>query len=350
MKTHDGVPLGGWVRRFLIEHLVVERNLSRNTQRSYRGTLRLLIPFAADHHKAAVDRLGVTEVSADVVRGFPRHVKERRGCGVRTRNQRLAAIHALATFVGERCPELIPWCGEVRAVPFKRYDRPSLCYLDKPEIDALLAAPDRGTEQGRRDHRVLLFLYNTGARASEAAALATRDLDVRSDGSGSVRLIGKGGKTRHCPLWPTTLRALRALASGRSPDEPVFRNRRLAPSRGLSSTRPSHGTRPILSLPGSVRNPSTWQPDGPLLNPRGIPKVKESDATQELASEHVDVNRVVTWLRGLLLFLALALRTAVLFRQILLRILQFLLRLMILRLMFSLLSLGRLVLFLGSLR
>jgi integrase len=104
-----------------------------------------------------------------------------------------------------------------------------LCYLDKPEIDALLAAPDRTTEQGRRDHSVLLFLYNTGARASEAAAVAIRDLDVRSDGSGSERLVGKGGKTRHCPLWPTTMTLLRALSSGRSPDEPVFRNRRRAP-------------------------------------------------------------------------------------------------------------------------
>jgi integrase/recombinase XerD len=130
-----------------------------------------LIPFAPEHHKTAVDRLVVTEMSAEVVRGFLRHVEERRRCGVRTRNQRLATIHAFATFVGERVPELIPRCGELRAVPFKRYDRPGLSYLDKPEIDALLAAPDRTTEQGRRDHGVLLFLYNTGARASEAAAV-----------------------------------------------------------------------------------------------------------------------------------------------------------------------------------
>jgi integrase/recombinase XerD len=73
------VPLESWIRRFLLEHLVVERNLSRNTQRSYRDTLRLLIPFAADHHRAAVDRLVVTDVSPDVVRGFLRHVEERRG-------------------------------------------------------------------------------------------------------------------------------------------------------------------------------------------------------------------------------------------------------------------------------
>jgi len=87
----------------------------------------------------------------------------------------------------------------------------------------------RTTEQGRRDHGVLLFLYNTGARASEAAAVAVRDLDVRSDGSGSVRLVGKGGKTRHCPLWPATMTSLRALTQGRSPDEPVFRNRKRMP-------------------------------------------------------------------------------------------------------------------------
>ena len=226
MKRHEPERLGGWVRRFLIEHLVVERNLSRNTQRSYRDTLRLLIPFAVDAHKTAVDRLTVTHVSADIVREFLRHIEEDRGCSVRTRNQRLAALHAFAAFVGERCPELIPWCGEVRAVPFKRYDRPGLCYLDKPEIDALLAAPDRTTEQGRRDHGVLLFLYNTGARASEAAATTIGDLDVRSDGSGAVRLVGKGGKTRHCPLWPATMTALRALTNGRRPDEPVFHNRR----------------------------------------------------------------------------------------------------------------------------
>ena len=134
MKTHETERLGGWVRRFLIDHLVVERNLSRNTPRSYRDTFRLLIPFATEVHKTTVERLAVAEVSAELVRRFLRHVEEYRRCGVRTRNQRLAAIHAFATFVGERCPELIPWCGEVRAVPFKRYDRPGLCYLDKSDL------------------------------------------------------------------------------------------------------------------------------------------------------------------------------------------------------------------------
>jgi site-specific recombinase XerD len=285
MKTHEGERLGGWVRRFLLEHLVVERNLSRNTQRSYRDTLRLLIPFAANHHKTAVDRLLMTDLSADVVRAFLRHIEERRQCGVRTRNQRLAAIHALGTFVGERCPELIPWCSEVRAVPFKRYDRPGLCYLDKPEIDALLAAPDRTTEQGRRDHGILLFLYNTGARASEAAAVAIRDLDVRSDGSGSVRLVGKGGKTRHCPLWPATMTSLRALTQGRSPDEPVFRNRRRMPVTRfvVHATVTRHVTEAAIACPSLAKKAIS-------------PHVLRHTTATHLLRAGVDINTIRAWL------------------------------------------------------
>jgi integrase/recombinase XerD len=285
MTSHDGARLGGWVRRFLLEHLVVERNLSRNTQRSYRDTLRLLIPFASEHRHTGVDELLVTAVSADVVRAFLRHVEEGRGCGVRTRNQRLAAIHAFATFVGERCPELIPWCGAVRAVAFKRYDRPGLSYLEKSEIDALLAAPDRRTEQGRRDYAVLLFLYNTGARASEAAAVCVRDLDARADGSGSVRLVGKGGKTRYCPLWPATMTTLQALTSGRPPDEPVFRNhRRAALTRFV--VRAAVGR--------CLRQAATACPS---LSKKAIspPVIRHTTATHLLRAG-VDINTIRAWL------------------------------------------------------
>ena len=285
MKTHETERLGAWVRRFLVEHLVVERNLSRNTQRSYRDTFRLLIPFATEVHKTTVDRLAVAEVSADLVRRFLRHVEEQRGCGVRTRNQRLAAIHAFASFVGERYPELIPWCGEVRAVPFKRYDRPGLCYLDKPEVDGLLAAPDRSTEAGRRDHSVLLFLYNTGARASEAAAVTVGDLDVRPDGSGAVRLVGKGGKTRHCPLWPTTMTSLRAITQGRAPDEPVFLNhRRTAVTRFVV-----HATVAQYVGPAARACPS-------LAKKAISPHVVRHTTATHLLRADVDINTIRAWL------------------------------------------------------
>src|ERR1700679_1591744 len=94
--------LGVWVKRFLLEHLVSERNLSRNTQRSYRDTLTLFLPFASARKKKPIDRLEVTDLSRDVIRDFLDHLEKSRSCSVRTRNQRLAAIHAMARFIAER--------------------------------------------------------------------------------------------------------------------------------------------------------------------------------------------------------------------------------------------------------
>ena len=96
----DVTLLGPWVRRFLLEHLVAERNLARNTQRSYRDALILLLPFAAEQLHQPVDRLNVMQISADLVRLFLADLEQSRRCSIATRNQRLAAIHALARFVG----------------------------------------------------------------------------------------------------------------------------------------------------------------------------------------------------------------------------------------------------------
>jgi len=183
---NDETLLGPWVRRFLLEHLVAERNLARNTQRSYRDSLALLIPFAADQTHRAVDRLRVVDVSADLVRLFLADLEQARQCAITTRNQRLAAIHALARFVGEHSPEHIAWCGQIRSVPFKKASKTVVPYLDKPQMDALLAAPDRGTAQGRRDHALLLFLYNSGTRAKEAAQLLIGELALAW---GSVKIL-----------------------------------------------------------------------------------------------------------------------------------------------------------------
>jgi len=174
----DPDKLGPWVRRFLLEHLVGERNLARNTQHSYRDTLALLIPFLAAHVHAPIDQLDLDHVTAERVREFLQDLEQTRGCGVTTRNQRLAVIHALAHFIGRHRPEYIEWCGQIRAIPFKRAAKTPISYLDKPEMEALLAAPDRTTAQGRRDYALLLFLYNTGARADEAAQLSSGNLHL----------------------------------------------------------------------------------------------------------------------------------------------------------------------------
>src|SRR4051794_17917886 len=174
----DASLLGPWVRRFLTEHISGERNLARNTQRSYRDTLRLLLPTVAEGARKPIDRLAVADVSADRVRQFLSDLEQERGGGIATRNQRLAAIHAPARFVAQRAPELVEWGGEGRGVPVKKAPRPGGTYLEKAEMGAVLAAPDLSTAQGRRDHALLLFLYNTGARADEAAQSRIEDLTL----------------------------------------------------------------------------------------------------------------------------------------------------------------------------
>ena len=116
----DNTLLGPWVRRFLLEHLVGERNLAHNTQQSYRDALCQLIPFVSGQLHKPVDRLTVVDVSAQLVRDFLCDIESSRHCSIATRNQRLAAIHALARFIGEHSPEHIDWCAQVRFVPFKK--------------------------------------------------------------------------------------------------------------------------------------------------------------------------------------------------------------------------------------
>lgn len=215
--------LGPWVRRFLLEYLVAERNLARNTQVSYRDTLTLLLPFVGLRAGAAIDRLSVEDISPDTVRAFLEYVEHERGCGVVTRNQRLSAIHSLARFIGTRSPEHLAWCTEVRSIPFKKAAKTMISYLEKPEMETLLRIPDQRTGLGARDYVLLLFLYNSGARADEVAGLSVGNLQLGT--SPCVRILGKGNKWRVCPLWPVTATALRPLATGRAPEDRVFRGR-----------------------------------------------------------------------------------------------------------------------------
>ena len=220
--------LGGWVRRFLLEHLVGERNLSHNTQHSYRDTLRLLLPYVARSLRKGVDRLTVIDLSAAQARRFLNELEEKRDCSVATRNQRLAALRSLAYFIGLYSPEYVEWCGQIRSIPFKKAPQRSIGYLEKAEMDALLAAPDRETAQGRRDYAVLLFLYNSGARADEVAQALVADLHLPSALSRDpawVLIRGKGNKERRCPLWEQTVTILAPLVQGRCNDEHIFLNR-----------------------------------------------------------------------------------------------------------------------------
>jgi len=118
------VTLGSWLRRFLCEHIVTERNLARNTRKSYRDTFSLLLPFSSGKLRKPVDRLAVCDLTSRHVLQFLTHLEEERGCSARTRNQRLAVIRAFARFVGSRDPAHVEWCGHIRAIASHR--RPGL--------------------------------------------------------------------------------------------------------------------------------------------------------------------------------------------------------------------------------
>jgi site-specific recombinase XerD len=284
----DITKLGPWVRRFLQEHLISERNLSRNTQRSYRDTLALLIPFAAREARKKADELTVVDLSEKCVGHFLTEIEEVRRCSTSTRNQRLAAIHSFSRFVAIHSPEHIEWCEQVRTIPFKKCTKRVITYLEKEEMDALLAAPDLRTPQGRRDHLILLFLYNTGARADEVAQLHIADLDLArapNRGVSSVRVLGKGNKERRCPIWPQTTAELMPAIDGRKPGEHVFLNRYGRPITRFGI----HGLVQRYSQRIATRFPSLG---GKRVSPHCI---RHTTATHLLRAG-VDINTIRAWL------------------------------------------------------
>ena len=278
----DRTSLGHWIRRFLLEYAASERNLSANTSASYRDMLVLLLPFVAKRKGVAADALSVTDLSVEMVRSFLVYLEQERQCCTATRNQRLASIHALARFIGEHSPQHVEWCAQVRMVPMKKGTTTSLTYLEKSEMNALLAAPDQSSTQGRRDHALLLFLYNSGARVSEAASLRIGDIDWHSK---SVRITGKGNKQRRCPLWATTLEHLRHLAGQRPAEANLFLNR-----RGEPLTRYGIHTlveRYVAKLRALVL---------PLQGKRISPHVIRHTTATHLLQAGVDINTIRAWL------------------------------------------------------
>lgn len=283
----DNTLLGRWVRRFLLEYIITERNLSRNTQHSYRDTLVLLVPFIVEKSGKQVDKLRITDLTEELTRQFLIYIEQTRRCSIATRNQRLTAIHALARFIGLHSPEHIDWCGQICNVPFKKASKSLVTYLEKNEMDALLAMPDRNTAQGHRDYVLLLFLYNTGARADEAAQLKISALDLAQpkQGFSSVRIIGKGNKTRYCPLWATTVNELKLLIEGRCPTEHVFLNRCHQPITrfGIHSLVERYVKKLLPQFPS-------------LTKKRVSPHVIRHTCASHLLRAGVDINTIRAWL------------------------------------------------------
>ena len=220
--------LGPIVRDYFTDHLPRIRGSSPHTILSYRDSIVLLLRFIAEQRKVPVTALDLPDLDPPRILAFLSHLEDQRNNGVATRNVRLAAIHALFRYVASRNPEQLDLAQKVIAVPFKRAPSRAIDYLEYDEIDSILKAIERTTEQGVRNYALLATMFNTGGRVQEIVNLQVRDLQLIKPYQ--VRLFGKGRKERYCPLWPETAAVLRSFCKQRKieclPETHLFVNHR----------------------------------------------------------------------------------------------------------------------------
>ncbi len=228
---------------FFTDRLARQKKASPNTVGAYRDACRLLLSFARDKTGKEPGRLSLADLDAALIGEFLQHLEDNRGNGSATRNARLAAIHSLFRYAAPRAPEHAATISQVLAIPPRRRERAIVSYLTPAETDALLAAPDRGSWHGRRDHALLLLAIQTGLRVSELTGLTRQDAHL---GTGPhVRCHGKGRKDRATPLTSQTVRVLRTWLA-----EP-------APARTARCSPPGQA-------PGSPATPSSaWSRNTP---------------------------------------------------------------------------------------
>jgi integrase/recombinase XerD len=204
---------------------LAQRRASAHTVASYRDTFCLLLRYADRHLGKPPSSLDLADVDAVFVASFLDHLEHERGNSLTTRNNRLAAIHSLFRYTALRCPEHAGLIARVLAIPPKRADSTIVCFLDRDEVDALLASPDRATALGRRDHALLLTAVQTGMRVAELTGLTCADADLGP--AASLHCLGKGRKHRRIPLTRPTARMLRDWLAERhaAPTDPLFPNR-----------------------------------------------------------------------------------------------------------------------------
>lgn len=277
-----GTVLGPVVHAFLIDHLVAQRGLRRSTVASYRDTLRLFLVFVATDKRAKIARLALEDFTFDRVLAFLRHLEESRHNHPRTRNQRLAALHTFFDYVATRQPEWLTVCQRVAAIPVKRAPPRDIRFLERDEVARLFARlPTRG-RRAQRDRALLLFLYNSGARAQEVADLRLGNVDL--DPPARVRLHGKGDKWRSCPLWEDTAVMLRAVVetrTSRADEIPVFTD-----ARGRALTR--------FGIYKIVRRHGAWL-DSETLG-KVTPHVFRHTTAVHLLESGVEMNVIRGWL------------------------------------------------------
>ena len=276
-------PIGPILHSFFVDHLLTVKGLRPASVRSYRDTIRLLLCFVAADKGCRITRLTLGDLTFDRVVKFLRHLEVERHNHIRTRNQRLTALHTLFEYIAGRSPEILFVCQQVAAIPMKRVAPAETRFLERDDVEQLLRDLPRDGRRALRDRALLLFLYNTGARAQEVADLRAGHLDLGEHSR--VRLHGKGDKWRTCPLWHQTAELLSALLtstnSAPGPEAAVFT------AHGQPLTR--FGIYKIVR-----RHAATL--DNPRTDRRVTPHTFRHTAAVHLLEAGVEVNVIRGWL------------------------------------------------------
>lgn len=284
-KNELEITLSTLIQNFFCQRLITQRNASSQTIAGYRDTFRLLFRYAQEKMKKDPAALQFEDLNADFVLEFLDYLEQERGNSERTRNLRLAAIRSFLRYVSYRLPGSLSTIQAVLAIPQKRFDRPSLEFLTREEVEAIITAPEKTTFSGHRDFVMLMTLYNTGARVSEIIRLRVSDLCLQS--KASILIHGKGRKQRAIPLWNSTKCHLKKWLFQLKPDS----NESLFPSRcGRPLSRSGVEYRLRLAVKKAAER-------FPSLGKRQIsPHTFRHTTAMHLLQSGVDITVIALWL------------------------------------------------------
>ena len=275
------------LQSFFTEYLIGQRGASDHTIGAYRDTFRLLLNHLHQRTGIKPHRLDIGDLHAEAIAGFLTMLETERGNSVSTRNNRLAAIHSLFHHAALRHPEHADLIARVLAIPTKNASQTVLTYLTDPEIDALLAAPDRTTWTGHRDHTLMLVMVTTGLRVSELTGLTRTDVNV--DGRAAhLACHGKGRKERITPLNPATATALRLWLRKNTglPESPLFT------ARGTARKMSSDAVAQRIEL-----HAATAAHACPSLTGRTVtPHVLRHSCSMHMQAAGIDATTIALWL------------------------------------------------------
>jgi integrase/recombinase XerD len=285
VKEIPQTPVGPLLQTFFMEHLCNHKRVSPRTIKSYRDTFRLLFQYLQETTGKQPSALSIVDLDAPVILSFLENLEQQRHNRPQSRNVRLTAIRSFFRLVALRDPQSVGIVTRILAIPLKRTDKRLVGYLTRQEIDSVLAANDLSEWSGRRDHALLLTLYNTGARVSEITSLERQQFSFGM--KSFVRFKGKGRKERSVPLWPTTSKALQAWFRelGNSCGTVAFPS-----ARGSALTR--DGVNYILQQ--AIERAAGCCPS--LKNKRVSPHLLRHTCALHLLQSGVDISVIALWL------------------------------------------------------